>query len=99
MNKMALPAAETVTCFYPDSGEQSLTPSLMTCKGNNGALKVIVFKRSGKQIFFANTLQTGFQTYVFGNVSATSLRAQARLKNIRGFGATILPEIDDSFKP
>jgi hypothetical protein len=49
-------------------------PKLATqfaCTDTSGALKAIVFKHKGQQIFFDDATQVGFQTHVFGNIVET----------------------------
>lgn len=58
------------TTVYTVSGERNSNPSLMTCKGNSGALKSIVFaKHEGDKILIDGATQTGFQTHLFRNIT------------------------------
>jgi hypothetical protein len=43
-------------------------PPVFSCKGASGALKSIVFKSRGQQIFLDDAAQVGFQTHAFGGI-------------------------------
>lgn len=65
------------TTVYTASAERNNRPSLMQCKGNSGALKSIVFITQGSDhsdsgISIDKATQTGFQTHLFGNITASS---------------------------
>lgn len=45
---------------------------LFNCTGTSGALKSIVFKNEGQQIFLDDTMQVGFQTHAFGSINESA---------------------------
>ena len=58
------------TTVYTASAERTNTPPLMSCQGNSGALKSIVFiDRVLDQIVIGAATQTGFQTHLFGTIT------------------------------